>query len=119
MKYENKYRIAVFNPLNNLDDDYFLCHWETFQSELAEEFDKFRGFEVHVIGRNMGWQKLTGHKTFELEDAMDIFEKIKPDVNELTFYLYKMGTRKYFATISHHDAMRETYEIELKEKMLQ
>ena len=114
MKYKDKNPIAVYDPLNNLDDEYSELNWGSFKYELDEEFTEFKGYQVHVVGRDMGWQKLTGYKTFELKDSMDIFEKIKPNTNELTFYLYKMDVGKYVARISHHDAMGETYEIKLK-----
>ena len=114
MKYKDKDPIAVYDPLNTEDDLNSEIHWEDFQNDLDEEFKEHQGSEVHVIGRDMGWQKLTGHKTFELKDSMDIFDKIKPNTNELTFYLYKMDVGKYVARISHHDAMGETYEIKLK-----
>ncbi len=114
MKYKGKKPFAIYDPVNNLDDEYSELNWTDFKNDLAEEFTAFKGCEVHVVGTNMGWQKLTGYKTFELKDPMDIFEKIKPNTSELTFYLYKMDALKYVARISHHDAMGETYEIKLK-----
>jgi len=114
MKYKNKDPIVVYDPINNLDDEYSELNWQDFKNDLTAEFTKFLGSKVYVVGRNMGWRKLTGHKTFELKDAMDIFYKIKPNTSELTFYLYKIKNNDYVAKISHHDAMGETYEIKLK-----
>jgi len=95
---------------NELDVE---MQWEDFKNSLEEEFYRRSGVEVNVVGRNMGWQNLTGQKTFYLFDPLDIFYKIKPDTDQLTFYLYKKNENEYLAKISHHDAMNETYEIKI------
>ena len=89
-------------------------HREQFLYDLEEEFTKHIGKEVFVEGKNMGWRNRTGHKTFEMEFADDVFRKIAPEC-ELTYYITKRKENEYEIKISHHDSpMGEYYNIKIK-----
>jgi hypothetical protein len=113
MKYKDKFPIAIYDPFDVDDQDFADVRWQDFEYDLKSEFNDHVGKEVYVVGKDMGWQKRTGKKKFDLKKEMDIFYQIKPNTNELCFHLYKMKDNHYVALISHHDAIRETYEIKL------
>ena len=54
-------------------------HFEYFKDDIEQEFEKYVGKrEVKVTGTNIGWRNRSGYKTFDLNNAFDIFEEIAP-----------------------------------------
>ena len=89
-------------------------YWESFEMDIEIEFSKHIGKEVYVEGKNMGWRNRSGHKTFTLNEPMDMFREIAPEC-DLTFKIEKIKEKEYQATISHHDSpMGEYYNIKIK-----
>lgn len=96
-------------------DDYMgdAC-FEDFTYDIDEEFRKYIGKEVYVEGRNMGWRNRSGHKTFTLNETMDIFREITPEC-DLTYSMEKVKEGEYEVRIAHHDSpMGEVYNIKIK-----
>lgn len=97
-------------------NDYYMAefHFEDFENEIIQEFQKHIGKEVCVIGKNMTWRNLEGEKTFTLNKPIDIFEQIAPQT-DLTFYIWKKNDNEYEIKLSHHDSpMGENYYINIK-----
>jgi len=89
-------------------------YWESFEMDIEIEFSKHIGKEVYVEGKNMGWRNRSGHKTFTLNEPMDMFREIAPEC-DLTFKIEKIKEKEYQARISHHDSpMGEYYNIKIK-----
>ena len=98
-------------------NDYHIgeLHFEDFDNDLIEEFEKHIGKEVYVKGKNMTWRNLEGEKTFTLNKPIDIFREIAPET-DLTFYLWKTNDNEYEIKISHHDSpMGEYYSLTIKD----
>ena len=57
----------------------------------------------------MTWKNLSGLKTFNLDNVIDIFEKVIPQTSELNFYLYQTGKNTFKANVSHHDGREQYY----------
>ena len=96
-------------------DDYMgdAC-FEDFTYDIDEEFRKYMGKEVYVEGRNMGWRNRSGHKTFTLNETMDMFREIAPEC-DLTYKIEKVKEKEYEVRIAHHDSpMGEYYNIKIK-----
>ena len=97
-------------------NDYYMAefHFEDFENEIIEEFEKHIGKEVYVMGKNMTWRNLEGEKTFTLNKPIDIFREIAPET-DLTFYIWRTNNNEYEIKISHHDSpMGEYYYITIK-----
>tara|TARA_R110002051_G_scaffold69846_1_gene125630 strand:- start:2488 stop:2964 length:477 start_codon:yes stop_codon:yes gene_type:complete len=97
--------------------DVFLeqVHFEDFDYDIQDEFEKHIGKEVYVMGENMTWRNLEGEKTFTLDKPIDIFREIAPET-DLTFYIWKTNDNEYEIKISHHDSpMGEYYSLTIKD----
>ena len=57
----------------------------------------------------MTWRNLSGLKNFNLDNVMDIFEKVIPQTSQLDFYLYQTGKNNFKATVGHHDGAEQYY----------
>ena len=98
-------------------NDYHIgaLHFEDFDNDLIEEFEKHIGKDVFVKGENMTWRNLEGEKRFVLESPIDIFEQIAPETN-LTFYIWKTNDNEYEIKLSHHDSPTgEYYSLTIKD----
>ena len=57
----------------------------------------------------MTWKKLSGLKSFDLDNVMDIFKKVAPQTSQLNFYLYQTSKNTFKAIVSHHDSREQYY----------
>jgi len=88
--------------------------FEDFTYDIDEEFRKYIGKEVYVEGKNMGWRNRSGHKTFIINDPIDLFKQIVPEC-DLTYSMEKVKEGEYEVRIAHHDSpMGEVYNIKIK-----
>ncbi len=98
-------------------NDYYIgeLHFEDFDYDIQEEFEKHIGKDVFVKGENMTWRNLEGEKTFTLNKPIDIFREIAPET-DLTFYIWKTNDNEYEIKLSHHDSPTgEYYSLTIKD----
>ena len=89
-------------------------YFEMFEMDLEEEFTKHIGKDVYVEGSNIGWRNRSGHKTFTINEPMDVFREIVPEC-DLTYLMTRDENGEYEVRISHHDSpMGEMYKLKLK-----
>ena len=116
MKFKNTDPFAIYDPSEAKNDIDSEIHWEDFLTSLKDEFKDYLGKQMFVEGYEMGWQRRSGTMEFMIEDSRDVFDKIIPDTQHLSYYLYKLDKHKYVARIYHHDAPTgETYHMTLKD----
>jgi|TARA_R110002050_G_scaffold210082_1_gene346054 hypothetical protein len=101
--------IAKYDLIDCKDDYDCDVHWENFKDDLDYYFNKYLGCKVIVKGKNMTWRNLSGLKNFNLDNVMDIFEKVIPQTSQLDFYLYQTGKNNFKATVGHHDGAEQYY----------
>jgi len=101
--------IAKYDLIDCKDDHDCDVHWENFKGNLDYYFNKYLGHKVIVKGKNMTWEKLSGSKDFDLDNVMDIFEKVKPNTSQLNFYLWQTGINSFQANCGHHDGTEKYY----------
>ena len=77
--------IAKYDLIDCKDDHDCDVHLENFKGNLDYYFNKYLGHKVIVKGKNMTWKKLSGLKNFDLDNVMDIFEKVIPNTSQLNF----------------------------------
>ena len=88
--------------------------YEDFTYDIDGEFRKYIGKEVYVEGSNMGWRNQSGHKSFTLNETIDMFKQIVPEC-DLTYSMEKVKDKEYEVRIAHHDSpMGEMYNIKIK-----
>ena len=97
------------------DESIYESHREYFIDDLDYEFKKHIGKKVFVKGRLMTWRNLDGVAEFTLDKTEDLFYKIKPNTNQLTYKMEKTNENEYEVKISHHDSPTgEFYNIKIK-----
>ena len=103
-----------------IEDHFYNDHYigeecyESLRNDLDNEFTEHIGKEVYVEGSNMGWRNQSGHKTFTLNETIDMFKEIIPECN-LTYSMEKVKDKEYEVRIAHHDSpMGEMYNIKIK-----
>ena len=101
--------IAKYDLIDCKDDYDCDVHWENFKGNLDFYFNKYLGYQVMVKGKNMTWRNLSGSKSFNLDNVIDIFKKVVPETSQLNFYLYQTGKNTYKADVGHHDGREQYY----------
>ena len=78
--------------------------FEIFESNISDYFRNYLGKEVFVIGKNLGYENLTGEKNFTLEKTDQIWREITPDT-DISFKIENTNDDHVFkARCSHHDS---------------
>lgn len=97
-------------------NDYYIGEecYESLINDLDAEFIEHIGRDVYVEGSNMGWRNQSGHKSFTLNETIDMFKQIVPEC-DLTYSMEKVKDKEYEVRIAHHDSpMGEMYNIKIK-----
>jgi len=112
-------RIAeIKDDIWNINPGYWdEIHFDRFQEDMREEFDRWIGKEVHIQGSLLGWRGLDGKKKFILEDAQDIWRAITPEIDFTLEIKRGRGRQSYRARCCHHDSPTgELFKITFREK---
>jgi|TARA_R100001460_G_scaffold104878_1_gene150936 hypothetical protein len=107
--------IAKYDLIDCKDDFDCDIEWENFKGNLEYYFNKYLGYKVIVKAKNVTWKNLSGYKSFDLDNVINIFEKVKPDASQLNFYLWQTGINSFQAKCGHHDGL-EKYYYKIKQK---
>ena len=70
---------VTFYGQNYETDEWYDIDYDSFISEVHDEFSKYIGNETNIISNNYGWNNASVSTDFILEDADDIVRKLSHD----------------------------------------
>lgn len=85
-------------------------HLKNYLSEkLTEFFAQFKGKNVRITGKNMGWLNLSGEKVMEVEEFVrNPIRAIAPNTDEFS-QEWEFDGKKLTVRQAHHDAQGDVY----------
>ena len=86
-----------------LDADIMQMEWDWLLEDLTAVLSELspEGW-FHAEGRNMGWRRLSGHKTFRAPDGQTFLDELLPRA-ECSFTIEREGRTLHIQNF-HHDA---------------
>tara|TARA_R100000005_G_C4869113_1_gene126532 strand:- start:215 stop:538 length:324 start_codon:yes stop_codon:yes gene_type:complete len=79
--------------------------FEDFESDINYSFKNYLYKKVFVEGKDLGWQNLSGEKTFILKKTDQIWRELTPRSADFSFKIEDTNDDHVFQAIcSHHDS---------------
>ena len=80
--------------------------FEDFELDIDYCFRNYLGKKVFVEGKDLGWQNLSGEKTFILKKTDQIWRELSPHSADFSFKIFEDTNDDHIfkAVCSHHDS---------------
>ena len=94
-----------------LDTDIMQMEWDWLLEDLTSVLAELspEGW-FHAEGRNMGWRRLSGHKTFRAADWQAFLDELLPKT-ECGFTIEREGSTLHVVNFHHDAPMGELYAV--------